>query len=94
MKPISLDKQLSTITNIIEFLRREEASESIPVFLEISGLELTPELEVDLNCVGLAGHQTEDGCLITWSTDIESAKNSYEAEAEYESLRKSGPTED
>ena len=73
------------------FFALQEARSNCPVFLEIDDLILTPELEVDLNCVGLAACQVEDGCLISWRDDIDSAKNCYSAEEEYQSLKKGGP---
>ena len=91
MEALGTDKHLKMITNIIEFLRLQEARSSCAVYMEIDDLILTPELEVDLNCVGLAGYQVKDGCLISWRDDIESAKNCYSAEEEYYNLKKSGP---
>ena len=91
MKPLARNKQLEVITNVITYLRHEATKANKPVYLQIDGLTLTPELEADLECVGLAGYQINDGCLITWSEQIESAKNCYAAEEEYESLKSGGP---
>ena len=91
MNPLARDKQLEVITNIIEYLRYETDKGGKSVFLQIDGLVLTPAFEADLECVGLTAHQIKDGCLISWSNEIESAKNSYNAEEEYQTLINNGP---
>ena len=91
LRSLAKDRQLEVITNIIEYLRLEAKSSGKPVYIQIDGLKLSSALEADLECCGLAGHQLESGCLIAWSNDVDSAKNCYAAEVEYETLKSQGP---
>ena len=94
MEPLELEKHITVITNIIDYLRQEEQRDGKYGYVQIENLRLTPELDVDLNCVGLSAYQIGSICLIAWSKDIEQAKSSYLAEEEYNQLKKVGPKED
>ena len=92
LTPLERDRHVHVITHIIEFLRNEEASEGKPIYLEIEGLQLTPEFEADLLCVGLDSKQYEDSCIISWRSTIEPSKNCHDAEKENRDLKEKGPT--
>ena len=91
---VTMDEQTELITGMIMFLKRSKATAKKATYLVATDLELTPELDVELACLGMSVVEVSEGCLISWSEDFEAAKNSYYAEEEYKNLRASGPTKE